>query len=157
VGVEGRNLGYRHIVIAAICELDRIATGHFAFAKDSKVEAGATASQEPLDHVSSAESHSELVARHAGLGNKELGSTHPEAVADLNLFLEKPFSREVLPERSRRQIHLGELSPPVLIMLERISVHSLLRTAVHGEVGLLVALKVEPVNPNPALYRGLPY
>jgi hypothetical protein len=41
-------------------------------------------------------------------------------------------------------------------MLERIRVHSLLCTAVHGEVGLLVTLKVEPVNPNSALDRVLP-
>jgi hypothetical protein len=143
-------------VIAPIREFDGIATGHFAFAEDRKVEAGATALQEPLDHVSSAESHRELVARHAGLCNKELGSTHPEAVADLDRFLEKPFGREVLPENSRREIHAGELSAPVLIVLERIRIHSLLHAAVHGEVGLLVTVKVEPVDPNSALDRVLP-
>jgi len=72
------------------------------------------------------------------LCDKKLGGTHAEAITDPDTSLKKPFSREALPERSPREIHPWKLSTPVFIVLERVGIYGLLRTAVHGEVGLLV-------------------
>jgi hypothetical protein len=91
------------------------------------------------------------------LGDTELRGTHAETVTDLDISLKDPFSREVLAERSPPQLHPWKLSSPVFIVLGGIGVHSLLGTTVYGEVGLPVAVEVEPVSSNFAFHRRLPY
>jgi hypothetical protein len=122
-------------VIITSCEFDRIAAGHFALSKNGKVETGATASQEALHHVISAESEPKLETRHSWLRHEELGGTYADPITDPDVRLEQPFGREVLPEHSPWEIVPRKLSAPVLVVLAGTGVDRLLRTTVHGEVG----------------------
>jgi len=157
VRIEGHNVGYRHVVIATASKLNGIAGGRLTLSLHREIISGATTLQEALHHVISTESDAELVARHAGLCHEKLRGTYLEAVSDPDVLFKKPLGREVLSERSPREFHPGKLSTPILIMLEGINVDGLLQTAVHGKVGLPVALEVQPVHSNTARHRRLPY
>jgi hypothetical protein len=156
-GIKRRDVSHSHAVIITSCEFDRIAAGHFALSKNGKVETGATASQEALHHVISAESDAKFETRHSWLRHKELRGTYSDPITDSDIRLKQPFGREVLTKRSPRGILPRKLSTPVLVVLSGIGVDSLLRTTVHGEVGLFIAFKVERSNAYGAFHWALPY
>jgi hypothetical protein len=91
------------------------------------------------------------------LRHEELGGAYAKTIADPDLRLEQAFGREVLAERSPRQVVVRKLSPPVLVVLAGIDIDSLLLAPMHGEVGLLVAFQVERGDAYGPFDRALPY
>src|SRR3989442_622551 len=135
-------------VLVSSNQLNRIAGRHFSLLRDRHVEAGLAAAQKALHHVRAAKPDAELEARHARLRNYELSRTSPQAVSDVNRFLDYTFGREILSEHPPGKVHAGKFLAPERIMLRWVDIDSLIDSAVHREIGLLVALYVQARNPN---------
>ena len=83
---------------------DRIASGDSSLFKDAKVEAAPTALQESLHDLRAAKPNAKLITRHSRLGDHKLCRPNPEAITNVNSFLEQALRCEVLAERSPGQV-----------------------------------------------------
>src|SRR5207253_7420559 len=92
----------------------------------------------------------------ARLSDLKLRGADPDPVADHHVSLEQTFSREVLAERSPRQLHVRKFRTPERIVLARININSFVGTAVNGQVRLLIAIDVERAHDHPPVRRSLP-
>src|SRR5207248_3718759 len=99
-----------------------------------KVDPGPAAKPKPFHHVRPTKSDTQLKAGHAGLSCLQHRRADPELLSDVDRVLHKAFSCQILPERSIREIHFGQLLAPELVMLLRVRIHSLIGAAVHSEV-----------------------
>ena len=132
---------------------DPVAGADVALDRDGEVVAGATAGEEPLDHVLAPEAKPELVAGQPRLGKDELGGANAEAVPHGDLLLERqPLDGEVLAEHPERQLR-SELLSPEGVVLERIGIDRLRDAAVDCEVGLAVAVEVQATERDATLDR----
>ena len=61
----------------------------------------------------------------------------------MNRLLEQAVGGEVFSEHSHRKFPAGQLSFPVVVMRDGIAVDGFVFSAVHGEVGLAVAIQIE--------------
>ena len=75
--IKVHNVGHSNAMLIASNRFHRIASCNAAFFRDGKVEASPTALQESLYDVWAAEPNTELKARHAWLGDNELGRSNP--------------------------------------------------------------------------------
>ncbi len=125
-------------------QLDRAPRLDLALALDRQVVPRPAALEEPSDERVVPEADPELVAGQPRLRDDELGGADAEPVADGELPLERqPLDGEVLAEHAPRQ-RPSELTAPGGVVLGRVDVDGLARAAVDGEVGLAVAVQVEP-------------
>jgi hypothetical protein len=120
-----------------------IACADLAFAHDGDIVAVAAALVKAADHLIGAEADAQFVAGHARLGDDDFGGADGEAVADVDVGLERTFEGEVLAEDAGRQRKAGELCLPVFVVRDGVAVDGFLGAAVHGEVRLAVAVEVE--------------
>jgi hypothetical protein len=111
------------------------------------------AGQEALDHVVAPEPDAKLEAGHARLRDHEQRRAHANSISDVHGFLSQPLGREILAKHTPGQFHAGQFLSPVGIMLRRVSVHRLVRPAVHREIGLPVAVKIQLRHLHPARNR----
>jgi hypothetical protein len=123
---------------------DRVAGCDVSLSGDGEVEAKQAALEEFEHELVALHLDPELEAREAWLSHDEFGRADAEAVADADVAVEEAFGGQVLAERARAEVELRPLMRPELVELGRVGVDGLLRTAVDPEIGLAVALEVEP-------------
>ena len=141
---QARDLGHAEAARVALELDDRVARRDVALARDGEVEAEEPTLEELGHELVAAHPEPELEARQPRLGDDELGRADPEAVAHVHVAVEQTLGRQVLAEGRRAELELRPLARPQLVELRRVRVDRLLGTAVHAQVGLAVAVQVEP-------------
>ena len=108
---------------------------------------------EPFWYVRAPESYGEFVARHARLRDLDHRSANAELIADVDGPFVQPLCGKVFAEHPVRQRPVGTFCLPDRIMLRGIDIHRFVAPAVNGEVGLLVAVEIEPMQHDAAGHR----
>src|SRR5208282_2996415 len=124
--------------------LDGVARVYEAFFDDREVDPRAPAGEEPLHDIRAAETDSEFVARDARLGDLHHSLTDSKMVADARVLFAQPFGRQILAEHGPRQFHVREFAAPEFVMLGWVGVNGLVAPTVVFEIGLMIAIEVEP-------------
>src|SRR5450432_1169590 len=132
----------RQARFAAPKTLNRIPRAYVAFSRDSEIEPIAPTFQKTPDHVGVPETEREFVARDSWLCNNEFRRTYPVAVANPDVFFQQALRSEILAERTPGQFRIWEFATPKIVVLHWIGVYGLLRTAVNGQIRLLVSVDV---------------
>src|SRR5678815_1763275 len=125
-------------------DFDRVARGYRAFLLDQEVETAAPACEEQLGHIVTPELHAQFVAGQARLRNLQNRGSYLQPVADKKRVLAESFDSQVFTEGAVRKFEFGMFGFPHRIVLDRIDIHSFVSAAVHAEISLAVAIKVQP-------------
>ena len=152
---QGADLAHRHGLGSDRDALDRVARAHVALLEDPEVVAGPVVRIEERGHARLLEAQADLVTRHPWLGDLEDGVADAVAVADADGVVGHALDGEVLAEVARGQVVAAELPRPVVVGRAVVDVHGAVLAAVGGQVGLAVAVDVEPAHAPPAVHRRL--
>src|SRR6185295_12625178 len=101
--------------------------------------------EKTLDYVIALKLHCELVARKPRLPHYKFGCADSKPIADIDFILEQPFDCEVLAECAEGQFDTRQLAAPVVVVLDGINVHGLVRPTVYPEVCLPVTGEVQGI------------
>ena len=138
--VQAERRGHGRRRLARALEQDDRRTGpDLARTGDGQVPARPLGRDEAADDVVAAEADPELVARRARLADDEVGTADAQAVAEAQNVLAQSGHGQVLAESARPECRCRKLLAPERIVLGRIGVHRLGRSAVDGQVRLTVA------------------
>src|SRR5579863_694247 len=125
-------------------KFERVPRGDFAFLLHGKIKAAAATVQKEVDHIVALKFCSQLVTRHAGLTNHQHSRSDLKAIADMEIVFHDAAGCEILAERAPEKIEAWQFLSPVLVMLRRISIDGFVGTSVDAEIGLAVAIQVQP-------------
>src|SRR5687767_678433 len=89
------------------------------------------------------------------LGDDQFHGTGAKMIADIEFFFEQSLGREIFTEAAPEEFDFGQLSAPEFIVLGGIGVDRLARAAMDGEIGLLIACKVERIQSEASCDRSL--
>jgi hypothetical protein len=138
-------------------EIERVADTYVSFSKDSEIEAGAAAAQEPLDHIRPIEADTKLETRHPWLRHDEFCGPSAKSVSDVNSVFQQAFRGQVLSECSPWKVRAGKFVAPERVVLRRVSINRLIGPTVNGEIRLPVTQNVQSRNLNATRNRCLEY
>jgi len=125
-----------------------VACPDFPFAQHAKIKAGAAARQETLDHIVSAKFQIQFEAGKARLRDDYFRRADRESVSDTDSTFGQARRRQVFAESSPGKIHARQFLFPERIILGGIGVHGLIRSAVNGQIGLLVPVEIQRPHPH---------
>src|SRR5687767_13071886 len=111
--------------------LEPIANAHFALFQNREIEPSALALQESFDDVRTAKFQSQLVTRHARLGDHHLCRAEAELVTNVRFGFQQACRRKVFAEHAPRQFHLWKLALPEIVMLRRINIDGFARASMN--------------------------
>src|SRR3981081_3486082 len=123
-------------------EFELVTGADLSFFDDRKIEATTAVSHEALDHVVPLKFDCEFETRKPWCRYPDHSGADAVAVANGNVRFEEPLDSEVLAEGSPGTRWIGKLGVPCCVVFTGIAVDGFVRTAVHGEVGLAVAIEI---------------
>src|SRR5271156_299202 len=138
-------------ILADACE--GVADIDHALFNNGKIDPGAPAGEESLDHVRTVEANAKLEARQAGLRDFDHRSTHAVVVSEEGVFFEKPFGGEVFSEAPPGKFEVRQLPAPVIVMLGGIRVDRFVLSAMNGEIRLKIAIEIQAAKKKRARHR----
>ena len=152
---QGADLAHAHLLWPDGDPLDLVSRAHLTLLEHPHVEAGPSVRVEQCRHARLLQAQADLEAGDARLGDLEGGVADPVAVSDADLLVGQTFDGEVLAEVAGDEVVAAEHLRPVLIGRPVIHVDGPVLAAMADEVGLAVAVHVQPPHPASARNRGL--
>jgi hypothetical protein len=135
--------------------MDRVAGTDVALAHDAEVGAHASLVLKALRESEVVHANAELEAGKSRLCDLEDRRADLPVLADDRLPEVDAFDGEILAELARRRHH-AVVVPPCVVVLARVGVDGLVRSAVHLAIGLVVAVEVDAADRDAAIDRVLP-
>ena len=119
------------------------------------VETGTATGEKSLDDIVAIKSEAELEAGHSRLCDGDLSGADAKPVANQHVVFTEAFGREILAEHAPWQRHIRKLALPIRIVFRRIGIDRLVLAAVHRQIGLTIAVKIEGPQGDPIRNRRL--
>jgi hypothetical protein len=107
-------------------------------------------------HLRVVHSDSQAVAGDPGLSHLKDSIADPVSIPDANLIVGKTFDGEILSKLSVLEVISAKLALPIPVGLDLINHNGAVLTAVASEIGLAIALQIEPSSENALSDRSLP-
>ena len=135
---------------------DVIAGTNFSFLQNAKVESWPVMGHEQRWHTRLIHADADAVAGHAWLRYFEFSTTDAVAIADADLVIRKSLDGEVFSELAESKIVAAQEAFPVTVRIHLVDEYGAMLPAVTGEIGLRIALKIEPAHHLPSIHWRFP-
>ena len=150
------NFGDRDPVGAIRDLLNFVSSTNFAFRDDTAIEPWPAMRNKQGRHLGIVHANSEAIAGDAGLRHFKDRSADPVSVPNANLIVGETFDGEILSKLSVLEVISAEFALPIAVGFELINHDGTMFAAVACEIGLAIAVQIEPSSKDPPGDRAFP-
>jgi hypothetical protein len=147
------NVGHRHPFWTFSKFYDFITRANFSFLQNAKVESRSPVRDQEGWHARLVHANAYAVAGYPGLCHFEHRLADAVSIANADLVVGKSFNRKIFSELAETEIIALKEMLPVVVRIHLVYEHGTLLPTVTGEIGLCIAVDVQPAH-HPSILNG---